>query len=82
MDVRGPLAHHVGVRSLETGAELSRHLGEGPLDVDAVPSHPIENRLEIRLVRRDEAVRLDDRRELLSDVAGRLARVPAELFRG
>ena len=82
VDVRGPFAHGVGVRGLETFSELPGDLREGPLRVDAVAPDPVQHRIQVSLVRGDQPVRFQDRGELRSDVAGSLARVAPELLRG
>ena len=73
LDVGGALPHGVGVGGLEALTELPRDLRESPFRVDVVALDPVEDGLQVRLVRRDQAVRLENGRELRADVAGRLS---------
>ena len=91
--VRGDLARDVGdvglalphgrrVRGGEALPELARHLGQGPFRVDPLAADALDDRAEVGLVERDQAVRLEDRGQLRAHVALGLARVPREVLGG
>jgi hypothetical protein len=79
-DVRGTLPHRLGVGGLELAAHLPGDRRQRPLGVDPLPPHSLEDRGEQRLVGGDQAVRLENRRELRSHGAARLPRVPEEIL--
>ena len=81
-DVRLALAQRRRVGRREAGPEFARDLGQRPLGVDPVAPDALDDAAQVRLVERDQAVRLQDRGELGAHVALGLTGVSRELFGG
>jgi hypothetical protein len=81
-DVRLAFAQRRRVGRRQARPELARDLRQRPLGVDPVAPDALDDAAQIRLVERDQAVRLEDGGELRAHVALGLAGVARELLGG